>query len=348
MRYDPAAPICVQLAEVRTEFTLVVTNPYLLAVTPVVEALADALAQNPSAPAAVPVSNEASNPAQRSAPAAPYLTLRGLEAEVAERFSRKAEARVTTWAGGDFSIALVRTESLRTGSGLAAAALDGRAVAIVQQAYVHVWAPLRTQNRADMLLLVPDTARSILEFGCADGQLGEMVKRRQACHYSGIELDPTAAAAASSRLDTVHEGDARLLVCSIAGPFDCIIGGDVLEHLDDPWTFLRDVKRVAAPGAALILSLPNAGHGAILSNLLHGRFDYTYFGLACAGHLRFFTRRTIEDLLVITGWEAESVTPIPDIRSREALELESILAGRGEAIPEHYFSPGFYVVARSL
>jgi hypothetical protein len=31
-------------------------------------------------------------------------------------------------------------------------------------------------------------------------------------------------------------------------------------------------------------------------------------GIACAGHLRFFSRRTIEDLLAISGWTCVSIT----------------------------------------
>ena len=45
------------------------------------------------------------------------------------------------------------------------------------------------------------------------------------------------------------------------------------------------------------------------ADLLHGRFDYVYMGLTCVGHLRFFTRRSIEDMLAIAGWTVVSIEP---------------------------------------
>src|SRR5207249_4307186 len=135
------------------------------------------------------------------------------------------------------------------------------------------------------------------------------LKARQKCRVVGIELDPKAAAVARKRIDDVYCGDAREIVSILKEKFDWIIGGDIVEYLDEPWTFLTDLRHVAAPGGHLLLSIPNMANVAVIADLLHGRFDYVYMGLTCVGYLRFFTRRTIEEMLTIAGWDIEELAP---------------------------------------
>ncbi len=44
--------------------------------------------------------------------------------------------------------------------------------------------------RADVQALVPPSARTILELGCAGGALGAAIKARQQAVVVGVELDP--------------------------------------------------------------------------------------------------------------------------------------------------------------
>lgn len=217
---------------------------------------------------------------------------------------------------------------------------------VAPAAYVHRWTPLRAQSRADLLPRVPLTAKKILEFGCAEGLLGQEIKRRQKCRVVGIEVDEQAAAKARKRLDDVYCGDATELIDIIDQKFDCIIGGDVLEHLDDPWSFLKGLREIATPGATLLLSIPNIANWAIIADLLQNRFDYAYIAITCAGHLRFFTRSTIKDMLEIAGWSVvgiEQQTPITNSNTKTFLEK---LQQAGLDTSPDLLAPGFYVLAR--
>ena len=150
-----------------------------------------------------------------------------------------------------------------------------------------------------------EAAGSVLEFGCSTGALlTEMAKRGQ--KVAGVEVDPPAAAAARARDLEIVEGDlevpATLEAARPLGPFDALLCLDVLEHLKDPWSFLRAIQPLLAPGGFLFATLPNVGfYGSRWSHLL-GRFDYADEGLMDRGHLRFFTVGTARKLFEDAGW----------------------------------------------
>lgn len=331
--------------KVDAEFCVVVTDPLLLVAPTLLDSLEPALTAG--VVAALPVTNEPAIELQRAAAGEGYLTIRQFEETAAALAATTGTPRLATWVG-DPGLFLCRTEFLRRCKRVASEALDDEQVAIAPAAYVHRWTQLRAQNREDLLPRIPTTARNILEFGCAEGLLGQEIKRRQKCRFVGIEIDEHAADAARKRLDDVYRGDATTLISIIHDRFDCIIGGDVLEHLEDPWSFLADLRRVAAPGALLILSVPNIANWAIVSDLLQNRFDYAYIAITCAGHLRFFSRHTIADALAIAGWSVASIEPQTALVTGEGTQFIARLAAAGFVPPENdLLAPGFYVLARN-
>ena len=100
--------------------------------------------------------------------------------------------------------------------------------------------------RPELLALVPESAERVLDVGCGAGRLGEAIKKRQPAKVTGIEFVPEAAAHARGLLDEVFEGDVeRLSLPFKDAAFDCVVCGDVLEHLREPEQFLRRVRRLA-------------------------------------------------------------------------------------------------------
>ena len=95
-----------------------------------------------------------------------------------------------------------------------------------------------------------------------------------------------------------------------------------------------DVSRRAAPrrapGGHLLLSIPNLANASIVTDLLHGRFDYAYMGLTCVGHLRFFTRQSIDDMLTIAGWTVVAITPQDAVATPAREELLRALDASGD------------------
>jgi 2-polyprenyl-3-methyl-5-hydroxy-6-metoxy-1,4-benzoquinol methylase len=329
------------------EHVLVVTDPLIVPSKRLVARLVAAL-ESSGADAAVPVSNESAHPAQRRAAIAPYLTLRELQ-EMMERFeAQPASVERVTWDQSNPGVFLCRTASLAGRKVLLHDALAGQNVAISSNDYIHRWSSLRGQTRFDLLDLVSTDAKSILEFGCGEAPLGEALKKRQKCRVIGIELDPHAAAIAQKRIDAVYRGDVREIVERIHERFDWIIGGDIVEHLDEPWSFLSDLRRLATPGGHLLLSIPNIANASVINDLLHGRFDYVYMGLTCVGHLRFFTRQSLEDMLTIAGWTVEriEVQDFGPAIGREQL-LDALTKANVPFSKEDLLPSGYYVIARN-
>jgi SAM-dependent methyltransferase len=345
--YDAEEPASFAAAELESDHVLVITDPLLLPPAKLVTRLRELLVHTSSVVAALPVSNEAENPIQRRA-AAPYLTLRELQQVTAELQSRGADGEVVKWDGADPAAYLCRTAWLETIDDPPRHALAGRDVVISPADYIHRWSSLRGQTRTDLLARIAPDAKTVLEFGCGEAPLGAALKQRQKCRVVGIEIDPRAAAIARKRIDDVYCGDAREIVAVIREKFDWIIGGDIVEHIDEPWSFLSDLRKIAAPGGRLLLSIPNIAHAAVVSDLIRGRFDYVYMGLTCVGHLRFFTRRTIEEMLSIAGWTVVEIAPQETVvtRGREEL-LAALAAARIPHSKEDLIPAGYYVVARN-
>lgn len=156
-------------------------------------------------------------------------------------------------------------------------------------------------ERPDVLALVPPSTRSLLDVGCSVGTLGAAIKAMYGAHVTGIELAGDMAAEAALRLDEVLVGDSASIVPDPTFDhrrFDTIVCADVLEHLIDPWAFMASVTRCLTPGGTFIASIPNVRHFTTLFQLaICGRWPHRERGIHDRTHLRFFTLRTIQELL---------------------------------------------------
>ena len=155
----------------------------------------------------------------------------------------------------------------------------------------------------DLLLLLPDTARRILDVGCGAGRLGEAIKQKHPdAIVHGIEREPEVAERAAEVLDRVFEADLDYGLPELDRPYDAILCGDVLEHLVDPWSRLEDLVGHLAPNGSVVASLPNVRHYKVVRDLLFdGRFRYRDKGILDRTHLRFFTRRSMHELFEGAG-----------------------------------------------
>jgi len=171
------------------------------------------------------------------------------------------------------------------------------------------------QGNPDLLDRIPLHARVVLDVGCASGALAAAYRRRNPrARLFGIERDPAAAAVARSRMERVYEADLEVDATPFAadlppGSIDCIVYGDVLEHLRNPWQVLKQQAAALAPDGTVLICMPNLEHWSFVERLLRGNWDYRDQGLFDRTHLRWFTTSTMHRTLRDAGLVPYDIMP---------------------------------------
>ncbi len=155
----------------------------------------------------------------------------------------------------------------------------------------------------------------------------------------GVELSSEAVASASPRVrDRMRVGDVNALALEGAAPFDVVTAFDLIEHVFDPIAFLRDVRRVARPGALFVITTPDTGH--VLRHVLRARWPM----FQPMQHTVLFSRRGLRLALTTAGFGDVEIGPATKTLSAEYLagqvEMYVPLAVRAyravsKAVPEN-------------
>jgi 2-polyprenyl-3-methyl-5-hydroxy-6-metoxy-1,4-benzoquinol methylase len=85
--------------------------------------------------------------------------------------------------------------------------------------------------------------------------------------------------------------------------FDVLILADILEHILNPLDILREMHKFRTEKSNVFLSIPNSGHWYFRLKVLFGKFDYEENGLFDKTHIRFFTLKTIRELILKSNFE---------------------------------------------
>ena len=169
----------------------------------------------------------------------------------------------------------------------------------------------------------------VLEIGCACGAtLREIGARSPSARLYGVELNEKAAGIAAPYA-TILSMDVECLDPSqVAERFDYIVMGDVIEHLQNPWKAIENMRELLAPGGEVIASIPNIGHISNLYEVLSGNWTYKSMGLLDRTHLRFFTKKEIIKLFQEAQFDIQDMryvtVPYPEIGKQLRKELLSL------------------------
>lgn len=195
----------------------------------------------------------------------------------------------------------------------------------------------------ELLDKIPLSAKTILDVGCAQGALGAAYLRRNPnCRVLGIDVDEAAVELARGRLSEAVACDVEQNPMPFAVPegIDCIIYGDVLEHLVDPWTLLAEHAKYLSPTGTVLVCMPNVEHWSFVARMLAGTFDYEDQGLFDRTHLRWFTPRTMATALTGAGLALADVAPRP-VSTENVEKFVTTLAPALQAFgidPQEYFN----------
>ncbi|MFA6499004.1 MAG: class I SAM-dependent methyltransferase [Desulfurivibrionaceae bacterium] len=186
--------------------------------------------------------------------------------------------------------------------------------AIAGHAFVHSYADYYFNSRAEMLRLLPETVRTLLDVGGGEGNFGKIFMSERGGKATLLEPNPSMAGAARLKGLAVLEGDFQSVV--LQERYDCVTFLDVLEHMADPLEALIKARQALRPRGNVLLSVPNVGHWSVVWDLLEGSFEYLPAGILCNTHLRFFTRAGLETVLHDAGFTVERweniTAPLPE------------------------------------
>jgi 2-polyprenyl-6-hydroxyphenyl methylase/3-demethylubiquinone-9 3-methyltransferase len=150
----------------------------------------------------------------------------------------------------------------------------------------------------------------LLDIGCGGGLLSEPMRRL------GFEVTSVDASARNIGVASAHAAEQGLAIdyrCSTAedllaageAAFDVILNMEVIEHVADPGSYLRDCARLVAPGGMMIVAtlnrtlkafaLAKIGAEYVLRWLPRGTHDWT----------RFLKPEELRDFLAGEGLEVD-------------------------------------------
>jgi len=183
----------------------------------------------------------------------------------------------------------------------------------------------------DLLQLIPPDASLVVEVGCGSGALGlQYLKLNPLCLYVGMEINPQAASVAAGRISRVIAGNAEEIPLDEVD-IDCLVYGDVLEHMVDPWTTLRRQVAELREGGQVIACIPNIQHWSVIIGLLQGQWRYQSEGLLDSTHLRFFTLEGIRGLFAQAGLTVYDIKP-RNFRQQGVADFQTMLGPVAEKL----------------
>jgi SAM-dependent methyltransferase len=97
-----------------------------------------------------------------------------------------------------------------------------------------------------------------------------------------------------------------------ADSFDLVVLADVLEHMSDPAGVLGRATGWCRRGGFVLVCVPNVAHWRARLELLRGRWPQEERGTFDSGHLRWFTRASVAQLLAGTNLrdiELDAIVP---------------------------------------
>jgi len=160
--------------------------------------------------------------------------------------------------------------------------------------------------RSDVALKLLGSGQSLLDIGCWDGRLLE--KLRDAGLYkelAGIDIVEAGVDLAREKGFNAQVVDLNAGVIPFPDQhFDAVTMLAVLEHVFDPYSIIREIRRILRPGGTLIVDVPNAASVTNRARILLGRIPVTSYDTGWdGGHLHYFTKHALDHFLQSEGFD---------------------------------------------
>jgi 2-polyprenyl-3-methyl-5-hydroxy-6-metoxy-1,4-benzoquinol methylase len=151
-------------------------------------------------------------------------------------------------------------------------------------------------------------ARRVFDLGCGNGSVAHVVSGRG---YDVIGVDPSKAGIEQAQIRFPHlkleNGSAYEPLADRYGRFPVLYSLEVVEHIYAPRIYAKTIADLLEPGGTAIISTPYHGYWKNLTMALMGAMDKHFTALQDHGHIKFWSEKTLRQLLSEVGLEVKSI-----------------------------------------
>jgi 2-polyprenyl-3-methyl-5-hydroxy-6-metoxy-1,4-benzoquinol methylase len=166
--------------------------------------------------------------------------------------------------------------------------------------YIYAVDPDSDSAAANVLKFV-GKHKKVLEIGAGPGSISHVLQDLNQCEVTALEVHPDyieklkefCADVVSADLNDRYWSD----IFAADRKFDVVVAADVLEHLYDPLSCVKNMATLLNDRGSIVISLPHVGHATIAGCLWDGDFQYGEWGLLDRTHIRFFGITNIQNLI---------------------------------------------------
>ena len=153
-----------------------------------------------------------------------------------------------------------------------------------------------------------DGVQSVCDLGCGNGYLVSRLGAR-GLHVTGIDASESGLEMARKHYATervkfvlgdIGAGAANLLPSDAR--FDAVVSSDVIEHLYRPADLIESAAAILRPQGYLVVGTPYHGYLKNLAISILGKWDAHHGVDWDGGHIKFFSARTLEALVLRHGF----------------------------------------------
>jgi len=171
--------------------------------------------------------------------------------------------------------------------------------------------------KMDIILKLIGTGMKVLDVGCYDGNISSLIMQNGNDVY-GVDISENAIELAKQRGIKAYVANAEHELPFSNNIFDTVFAGEIIEHIFDTQKFLQEIKRVLKANGTIILTTPNLATLGRRLLLLFGKNPIieTSCGKVvlgnrkedAAGHIRYFVKDTLFELLESCGFRIDIFT----------------------------------------
>lgn len=173
---------------------------------------------------------------------------------------------------------------------------------------------------------------TVLDYGCGVGRfIQEIIKINPQSKIYGMDISSMAIKIAKKKFPVasffVQDDDEKFPIRN--GSVDLVLAMDVLEHIFGVQKILHEFNRVLKPGGQIFITTPYFG---LIKNLIIVFFGFETVFDPSAGHIRFFSKKSLLSLLTKNGFEVTKLGyygrfyPIPRAMYIKARKIEGLRA----------------------